>query len=244
MKKTLIVSVVVCTVLLLGAVGYAMKVSEENLLISPISQIQADVVTYDLDPARVTCDWPKTVTVTNTSDKQISGFDVDIWAANDEGGPLRSLSWGTNPNFRKQTQLFNPGEKITLSIDEKIVQTFEENGNTFLYVQADHIWVNNDPEYLYSDGAIFQQDSSNPGHYTAIRDAKGRVKLPSGKWSPVKHDHNHALTPHITHSIKPPFPLGCCTRNVAGYNTVYCLGHELYCPPHRACYVLDLEVNS
>ncbi|HAF21508.1 MAG TPA: hypothetical protein DCK93_01125 [Blastocatellia bacterium] len=208
MKRTLLTVGLMLLVLIVAF--FVIRKAEakmEVMEIPPVPQeIVADVVTYDLDPARVTCDWPKTVTVTNISDKQISKFQVDIWSP--DGEPLRSLFWGTNSNSIKQPQLLNPGEKVTLPIDEKIVQTFKESGKTFLYVQVDFIWMNNDPSHFYSDGSIFQQDSSNPGHYTLIRDAKGRVRLPSGKLVYEGLHHNHVLTPHITHSVKPPFLVG------------------------------------
>jgi hypothetical protein len=172
--------------------------------IPPISQqtnLVTDVVTHDLDLLKVTSDWPKSLTVENISDKEVSGFTIMIWAANDDGGPGEFIGWGTNPNYAKQTTLFKPKETMTLPIEPETVKKFQDNGKPFLYVQLMEVWVSNDPKYKYMEGALLQQDPNNPKRYILIRDAKGRSK------------HNHAF-PHITHSIKPPFPLGCCTREV------------------------------
>jgi hypothetical protein len=172
----------------------------EVMEIPPVPpQIQADVVTRDLDLLKVTSNWPKGLTVENISDKEVSGFTILITAANDDGGPGRLIVWGMNPNYGTQTPLFKPKEIMTLPIKPEIVETFERNGKPFLYIQLERVWVNNYPKYMYAEGALLQQDPNNPNVYTVIRDAKGRSK----------HQHHHAF-PHITHSIQPPFPIRCC----------------------------------
>src|SRR6266705_3527962 len=162
-------------------------------------QIVTDVIHYDLDLLKVTSNWPKDLSVENISDKEISGFEILIVAADDDDGPGEIMGWGTDPNNGKQTPLFKPKETLTLPIQTQTVKKFQDNGKPFLYVLPWRLWVNNDPKFLYSQGALLQQDEKNPGLYHVIRDAKGRSKP----------HHNHAV-PHITHSIKPPFPLGCC----------------------------------
>jgi len=181
--------------------------------IPPVSQqknLVTDVVTHDLDLLKVTSDWPKRLTVENISDKEVSGFTVMIWAAQDDGGPGEIIGWGTNPNYGKQNPLFKPKEIITLPIDPQTVKKFHDNGKPFLYVQLMEVWLGNDPKYKYAEGALLQQDPNNPRHYIVIRDSKGRSK-----------QHNHAF-PHITHSIEPPFQLPCCNRNIYDSVTFDC----------------------
>ena len=185
---------------LLTAAKSKMKV-EHVLPIPQQTNLVTDVVTHDLDLLKVTSDWPKSLTVENISEKEVSGFTIMIWAANDDGGPGEIIGWGTNPNYVKQTPLFKPKETMTLPIEPETVKKLQDNGKPFLYVQLMDVWVNNDPKYKYSVGAFLQQDPNNPRHYIVIRDAKGRPK----------HQHHHAF-PHITHSIKPPFALRCCNR--------------------------------
>jgi len=147
------------------------------------TNLVTDVVTHDLDLLRVTSDWPKSLTVENISDKEISGFEIMIFAANDDGGPGEIIGWGADPNYGKQTPLFKPTEIMTLPIRTQAVKKFQDNGKPFLYVQLWRLWVNNDPKFLYSEGALLQQDEKNPGVYHVIRDAKGRNKP----------HHNHAV---------------------------------------------------
>ena len=186
-----------------------MKVEE----IPPIpQQIVTDVVSRDLDLLKVTSEWPKSLTVENISDKEVSGFEIMIWAANDDGGPGEILRWGAHP---KQTPLFKAKEAVTLPIKPETVKEFQANGKPFLYVEVYRVWVNNDSKFMYAEGALLQQDANNPRHYTVIRDAKGRSK----------HQHHHAVstvTPHITHSVRPPFPLGCCNRELFDSVTFDC----------------------
>jgi len=151
------------------------KIEKEN--ISPVpQQIVTDVIHYDLDLLKVTSNWPKDLSVENISDKEISGFEILIVAANDDGGPGDMVLWGTDPNNGKQTPLFKPRETLTLPIRPQTVKKFQDNGKPFLYVQIWRLWVNNDPKFLYSEGALLQQDPSNPRRYVVIRDAKGRSK--------------------------------------------------------------------
>lgn len=162
--------------------------------IPPVPQeIATDVIHYDLDLLKVTSNWPKDLTVENISDKEISGFEILIVAANDDGGPAELVLWGMDPNNGKQTPLFKPKEIMTLSIRPEAVKKFQDNGKPFLYIQEFRVWVNNDPKFSYAYGALLQQDEENPRLYHVIRDSKGRNKP----------HHNHAL-PHITHSIRPP----------------------------------------
>jgi hypothetical protein len=159
-------------------------------------QIATDVISYDLNLVKITFNWPKDFTVENISDKEISGFEIMIFAANDDGGPGEIIGWGKDPIFGVQNPLLKPREVISLPIQPQTVKKFQANGKAFLFVDLWRLWVNNDPKFLYSEGSLLQQDANNPQRYTVIRDAKGRSK----------HDHSHA-TPHITYSTKPPFPL-------------------------------------
>jgi hypothetical protein len=180
--------------------------------IPPVPQpIVTDVIHYDLDLLNVTSNWPKDLSVENISAKEISGFEILIVAANDDGGPGEMVLWGTDPNNGNQTPLFKPKEIMTLPISPQAVKKFEHNGKPFLYVEVFRVWVNNDPKFSYSEGALLQQDEDDPRVYHVIRDAKGRSKS----------QHNHAL-PHITHSIRPAFPLGCCTREFYASITYDC----------------------
>jgi len=158
---------------LLTAAKSKMKV-EHVLPIPQQTNLVTDVVTHDLDLLKVTSDWPKSLTVENISDKEVSGFTIMIWAANDDGGPGEILRWGADPNYWKQTALFKPKEAMTLSIKPETVKKFQANGKPFLYVEVYKVWVNNDPKFMYAEGALLQQDANNPRHYTVIRDAKGR----------------------------------------------------------------------
>lgn len=191
-------------------------------------QIQTDVVHYDLDLLKITSNWPKDFTVENISDKEISGFEIMIFAANDDGGPGEMVLWGTDPNNGKQTPLFKPKEIMTLPIRPQAVKKFQDNGKPFLYVQLERLWVNNDPKFSYSEGSLLQQDPNNPRRYVVIRDAKGRSKS----------YHNHAM-PHITHSIRPPFPLGCCNREFLDYITYDCGIVDSCDPQGRKCQITN-----
>lgn len=191
-------------------------------------QIATDVISYDLNLLKITSNWPKDLTVENISDKEISGFEIMIFAANDDGGPGEIIGWGADPNYGKQTPLFKPTEIMTLPIRTQAVKKFQDNGKPFLYVQLWRLWVNNDPKFLYSEGALLQQDEKNPGVYHVIRDAKGRSKP----------HHNHAV-PHITHSIKPPFPLGCCTREFLDSITFDCGIKDSCDPQSRKCQITN-----
>ena len=139
-------------------------------------QIETDVIRYDLDLLKVISNWPTSLTVENISDKEVSGFEILITAANDDGGPGELLWWGTDPNNGKQTPLFKPKETMTLPIRPQAVKKFLDNGKPFLYVQVSDVWVNNDPKFKYSYGALLQQDETNPRLYQVIRDSKGRSK--------------------------------------------------------------------
>jgi len=146
--------------------------------ISPVPQeILTDVVSYEFDLLKVTSNWPKSLTVENISDKEISGFEILIVAANDDGGPGEMVRWGTDPNNAKQDVLFKPKETITLPISPKLVKTFEDNGKPFLYIQVFRAFANNDPKFSYSQGAVLQQDETNPRVYHVIIDSKGRSKI-------------------------------------------------------------------
>ena len=197
--------------------------------IPPVPQeIVTDVVKYDLDLVKVTSNWPKDLTVENISDKEISGFEILIVAADDDGGPGDIISWGRDPNNGKQTPLFKPREILTVPIQTQTVKKFQDNGKPFLYVQVWRLWVNNDSKFLYSQGALLQQDEKNPGLYHVIRDAKGRSK-----------PHHHHAVPHITHSIRPPFPLGCCNRDFLDSITYDCGIVDSCDPQGRKCQITN-----
>src|SRR5438270_13954699 len=125
--------IILCSVLLtIGAsLGLFVVLTPESKMkvedIPPVSQqknLVTDVVTHDLDLLKVTSDWPKRLTVENISDKEVSGFTIMIWAAQDDGGPGEIIGWGTDPNYGKQTPLFKPKEIITLPIDPQTVRKF------------------------------------------------------------------------------------------------------------------------
>ena len=132
-------------------------------------QIVTDVIHYDFDLLKVTSNWPKDLVVENISDQEVSGFEILIVAANDVGGPGEMVLWGTDPNNGKQTPLFKPKEIMTLPIRPEAVKKFQDNGKPFLYVQLFSLWVNNDPKFVYSQGALLQQDEGNPRVYHVIR---------------------------------------------------------------------------
>ncbi len=197
--------------------------------IPPVPQeILADVVSYDLDLVKVTSNWPRDFTVQNISDKEISGFEIMIFAADDDGGPGEIIGWGKDPRYGKQPKLFKPKDAMTLSIPPQAVKKFQDNGKPFLFVQVWRLWVDNDPKFLYSEGSLLQQDQKKPGTYHVTRDAKGRSK----------HKHNHA-TPHITHSITPPFPLGCCTREFLDSVTFDCEITDTCDPEQDKCQITN-----
>ena len=192
-------------------------------------QILTDVVAYDLDLLKITSNWPKDLTVENISDKEVSGFEIMIFAAEDDGGPGEVLGWGKDPYYGKQIPLLKPKEVMTLPIRAQAVKKFQGNNKPFLYVQLWRLWVNNDPKFLYSEGALLEQDEKNPGVYHVTRDAKGRSKP----------HHNHAAPPHITHSIKPPFPLGCCTGEFYDSITFDCGNVDSCDPQGRKCQITN-----
>src|SRR5215217_5879524 len=99
-------------------------------------QIVTDVVQYDFDLLKVTSNWPENLTIENISDKQVSGFEILIFAANDDGGPGELILWGTNPNHQKHTKLFKPRETMTLPIRQQAVKEFQDDGKPFLYVEV------------------------------------------------------------------------------------------------------------
>ncbi|HEX6717813.1 MAG TPA: hypothetical protein VF088_11920 [Pyrinomonadaceae bacterium] len=191
-------------------------------------QIETDVISYDFDLLKITSNWPTSLTVENISDKEVSGFEILIVAANDDGGPGDVVWWGTDPAHGKQAPLFKPSEMMTLPISAQTVKKFIDNGKPFLYVQVSHVWVNNDPKFMYSYGALLKQDEKDPRLYHVIRDSKGRSKSP----------RHHAL-PHITHSIKPPFPIPCCNRDFYDSITYDCGVTDTCDPQGRKCQITN-----
>jgi hypothetical protein len=228
---------ILCIVLLLVGASFVLfgvlTIAESKIEVDEIppipQEILTDVVAYDLDLVKVTSNWPKSLTVENISDKEISGYEIMIFAANDDGGPGEIMGWGKDPNYGKQTPLFKPKEIMTLPINPQTVKEFQDNGKPFLYLLVWRLWVNNDPKFLYSAGALFQQDEKKPGLYHVIRDAKGRSKS----------RHNHAVVPHITHSVKPPFPLGCCTREPLYSDEYDCANVDSCDPSGRKCRIMN-----
>jgi len=196
--------------------------------IPPPPQIEIDVISYDLDLLKVTSNWPTGFIVENISDQKVSGFEILIVAANNDGGPGDVIWWGMDPGHGKQTKLFKPGEIMTLPVRPQTVQKFMDNGKPFLYVQVSHVWVNNDPRFMYSYGAKLQQDEKDARLYHVIRDSKGKDKSP----------RNHAL-PHVTHSIKPPFPIPCCNRDFLDSITFDCEITDSCDPEGRKCQITN-----
>jgi hypothetical protein len=177
-------------------------------------EIRAEVFSRECDLLKVNSNWPKSLTVENISDKEVSGFMIEIFADNDDGGPGRTMGWGQRPGFGIQTPLFKPKEVVTLSIDPEIVRTFQENNKPLLYIQVADVWVNNDPVTEYKYGAVLKQDPNDPNRYVVVIDALGRTVTVDANGNRVigplpknsKPQHNHASpVPHIAHSIKPPF---------------------------------------
>jgi hypothetical protein len=177
-------------------------------------EIRAEVFSRERDLLKVTSNWPKSLTVENISDKEVSGFTIEIFADNDDGGPMREMGWGQRPSFGIQTPLFKPKEVVTLSINLEIVRTFQENNKPLLYIQLADVWVNNDPVTQYKYGAVLKQDPNDPNRYIVVVDALGRTVTVDANGNRVlgplpknsKPQHNHASpVPHIAHSIKPPF---------------------------------------
>ncbi len=169
---------------------------------------------------RVTSNWPKSLTLENVSDKNVSGFQIEIFP-NIDGAPLRYIGWGKMPGYGVQDPMLKPQETVTVAIKPEIVKTFQDYGQSFLYLQLETVWVDNDPTYKYESGSVLKQDPTNPKRYVVIEDAKGRKMGPDGHYirepnkrqhSGMKHQHNHVVFPHITHSVKPPFVLGCCDK--------------------------------
>lgn len=138
-------------------------------------EIRAEVFSRERDLLKVTSNWPKSLTVENISDKEVSGFMIEIFADNDDGGPGRTMGWGQGPGFGMQTPLFKPKEDVTLSINPEIVRTFEENNKPLLYIQLADVWVNNDPVTKYTYGALLKQDPNDPNRYIVVVDTLGRT---------------------------------------------------------------------
>lgn len=157
-----------------------------------------DVVTRERDLLKTTSNWPKSFTVENISEQEVSGFTLSIVAANDDDGPGRFVSWGTNPKYAKQSPLLKPKNKVEVVIPDEVVQTFLLNGKPFLYVQLMEVWVNKDASIKYAFGAKYRQDPNNPKHYIVVETSKGEKR----NW--------HHVVPHIRHSVPPHFPLPCC----------------------------------
>lgn len=138
-------------------------------------EIKAEVFSRERDLLKVSSDWPNSLTVENVSDKEVSGFVIEIFADNDDGGPGQILGWGQRPGFGIQTPLFKPKEVVTLSINPEIVRTFQENNKPLLYIQLADVWVNNDPVTEYKYGAVLKQDPNDRNRYVVVQDALGRT---------------------------------------------------------------------
>jgi hypothetical protein len=204
-------------------------------------QLTIDAIRRDRDLLKITSNWPISLIVENVSDKNVSGFLIEIFAADHEGGPGRYIGWGTRPDVEKQDPLFKPGESRTLPISAEIVKTFEDNNQAndkpVIDLQLADVWVDNDPNYQYKYGALLKRDPNNPKRYIVIVDALGRTISydASGKRIvgplPKDHKHNHVVPkPHISHSITPPKPLGCCHRDFEDFVLVEC-NHFDPCDP-------------
>lgn len=189
-------------------------------------QLTIDSIRRDRDLLKITSNWPTSLIVENVSDKNVSGFVIEVFAAEDDGGPGRYIRWGSTPDFGKQDPLFKPGETRTLPISAEIVKTFEDNNKAndkpLIALQLGDVWVDNDPVYKYKYGALLKRDANDPNRYNVIVDALGRTVTFDANGNrtsvgPLPKDHNHKhhavrAAPHINHSVTPPFPLGCCLR--------------------------------
>lgn len=206
-------------------------------------QVMVDVATRERDFLRITSHWPDSLTVENISDKQVSGFTIDIFAANDDGGPGRTIAWGHLPDPAKETPFFKPKEIITLPIRAEIVKTFEENKKPFLYIQLKDVWVNNDPTTVYRYGAELRQDPKNPNRFLVVVDTKGRPKTEQRNHSGTTRRDKRALRNHadayfhITHSVSPPFVLICCNREFYSYSLIDCTPQVDPCDVNKFCYI-------
>jgi hypothetical protein len=235
---------ILCLVVAVGLFA-ALAIAESSTPyegIPPVPQeILADVISFEFDLLKVTSNWPKSLTVENISDMEVSGFEILIFAANDDGGPGEIIGWGQDPNYGKQPVLFKPQETMTLPIQPQTVKKFQDNGKSFLYLEQWRVWVNNDPQLMYSEGALLKQDEGKKGVYHVRRDAKGRDPKDRDAKRRRKHEHSHAMppVPHITHSIKPPFPLGCCNREFLDSITFDCEVTDTCDPEQRKCQVTN-----
>lgn len=232
-KKNRIIFAVVILCLAASVGSFAVLWTAESKVrvaeIPPVQETVIDVVKYDSDLIKVTSNWPIDFTVENISDKDISGFELMIVTPNEEGGPVEAIWWGTDPNYAKQTPLFKRNETVSLPIRPQAVKKFQDIGASFLYVQVSQLFVNNDPKFKYSFGALFQQDENNWRVYHVIVDSKGKSKA----------HHNHAL-PHITHSVKPPFVAPCCNREVLDSTSFDCEITDTCDPLERKCRITNL----
>lgn len=136
--------------------------------------IVTDVVKYDSDLINVTSNWPVDFTVENISDKEISGFEIMIVTPDEKDGTVETIWWGMDPNYAKQASLLSRGETVSLPIRPQAVKKFQDIGAPFLYVQVSQLFVNNDPKFKYSFGALLQQDKNNWRVYHVIVDSKGK----------------------------------------------------------------------
>ena len=233
--------IILCLAILCLAVSVGsfavLAIAESKMRVADVppvpQEIVTDVVAYDLDLLKVTSNWPKSLTVENISDKEVSGFHILIVAADDDGGPGELVLWGRDPNYGQQSPMFKPGETITVPIRAQGVKKFQDNGKPFLYVMVSRVWVNNDPKFSYSDGALLQQDEKNPSLYHVIRDSKGKSK-----------SQKHHAFPHITHSIKPPFPAPCCNRDFLDEITYDCGIVDSCDPQGRKCRITNKAYTS
>lgn len=201
-------------VLTLLAISATKIASAESMGIPPIllrQQLTIDAIKRDRDLLKITSNWPTSLMVENVSDKNVSGFIIEVFAADHEGGPGRHIGWGTRPDFEKQDPLFKPGETRTLPISAEIVKTFEENNKAndkpLIDLQLADVWVDNDPNYKYMYGALLKRDPNEPNRYYVIVDALGRnITYDANrnrKVGPLPKDHNPAA-PHISHAVTPP----------------------------------------
>ena len=237
------------------ALFISLNVKEAKIGIEPIPPIaplhnqnlMVDVVKRERDLCQIVSHWPEYFEVTNISNKNVTTVMLDIFAANDEGGPAEWLGWGGDPNQMKNPTPLLPGNSIRISIPELVLKRFVDNGKPFLYVQQFKVFVDNDPTVMYSYGAEMRQDPNDKNRYVVVVDAKGRTRDPNTGaitgWAPdVKRSHprkskkhNHVVVGnfHITHSVKPPFMLGCCTKEVLSTNDWTC--DSTACMVSRAC---------
>jgi hypothetical protein len=123
---------------LCSALSLAEIKSEAAGIPSLSQELKAEVFARKRDLLRVTSNWPKTLTVENTSDKEVSGFIIEIFADEDDGGPMRLMGWGRTAGYGIQTPLFKPNGTNMSILNVTRVGYFSSHRSIQEY--CDRIW--------------------------------------------------------------------------------------------------------